>query len=150
MPSPVHAGRCLRTRVAGAFTAGVFTSDSHDVYPGTITAALGAAVRYRTNRHLNNHLEQDHSGSKQRIRPMGGFKSVESATRFCRVHDEVGNFLRPRSRRNEGVFLAQRRLRGSALQIMFRLQRVAKISDYSICYRSAVAYQHYLDTTTCE
>jgi len=40
---------------------------------------------------------------------MGGVKSVESAKRFCRVYDEVRNFLRPRSRRNEGVSLAQRR-----------------------------------------
>ena len=52
-------------------------------------------MRHRTNRYLNNHLEQDHRGIKQRTRPMGGFKSVESATRFCRVHDEVRNFLRP-------------------------------------------------------
>jgi len=41
---------------------------------------------------------------------MGGFKSVESAQRFCRVYDEVRNFLRPRSRRNESVSLARRRL----------------------------------------
>jgi len=26
---------------------------------------------------------------------MGGFKSVEWARRFCRLHDEVRNFLRP-------------------------------------------------------
>ena len=43
-------------------------------------------------------------------RSMGGFKGVESAQRFCRVHDEVRNYLRPRSRRNEVVSLAQRRL----------------------------------------
>ena len=60
--------------------------------------------------YLNNHLEQDHGGIKQRIRPMGGFKSVESANRFCRVHDEVRNFLRPRSYRNDVVSLAHRRL----------------------------------------
>jgi putative transposase len=71
---------------------------------------LGAAVRHRTNRYLNNHLEQDHRGIKQRTRPMCGFKSVDSAKRFCRVHDEVRNFLRPRSRQNEVVSLAQRRL----------------------------------------
>ena len=86
------------------------TSDGHDAYPGAIKAELGEEVRHRTNRYLNNHLEQDHRGIKQRIRPMGGFKSVESAQRFCRVHDEVRNFLRPRSCRNEVVSLAQRRL----------------------------------------
>jgi putative transposase len=71
---------------------------------------LGEEVRHRTNRYLNNHLEQDYRGIKQRIRPMGGFKSVESAQRFCRVHDEVRNCLRPRSRRNESASLARRRL----------------------------------------
>jgi transposase-like protein len=86
------------------------TSDGHDAYPGAIKAVFGEAARHRTNRYLNNHLEQDHRGIKQRIRPMGGFKSVVSATRFCRAHDEVRNFLRPRSRRNEIVSLAQRRL----------------------------------------
>jgi transposase-like protein len=86
------------------------TTDGHDAYPGAITAELGAAVRHRTNHYLNNQLEQDHRGIKQRTRPMGGFKSVESAKRFCRVHDEVRNFLRPRSCRNEVVSLAQRRL----------------------------------------
>jgi transposase-like protein len=86
------------------------TSDGHNAYPGAIKAALGEGVHHRTNRYLNNHLEQDHRGIKQRIRPMGGFKSVESAKRFCRVHDEVRNFLRPRSYRNEVVSLAQRRI----------------------------------------
>src|SRR5262245_58394919 len=86
------------------------TSDGHDAYPKAIKAELGEEVRHRTNRYLNNHLEQNHRGIKQRTRPMGGFKSVESARRFCRVHDEVRNFLRPRSRRKEVVSLAQRRL----------------------------------------
>ena len=90
------------------------TTDGHDAYPGAIKAQLGKGVRHRTTRYLNNHLEQDHRGIKQRIRPMGGFKSVESARRFCRVHDEVRNFLRPRSRRNEVVSLAQRRIRYTA------------------------------------
>ena len=67
-------------------------------------------MRHRTNRYLNNHLGQDHRGIKQRIQSMGGFKSVESAQRFCRVHDEARNFLRPRSRRNEVISLARRRL----------------------------------------
>jgi hypothetical protein len=38
---------------------------------------LGEGVRHRTNRYLNNHLEQDHRVIKQRIRPMGDFKSDE-------------------------------------------------------------------------
>jgi transposase-like protein len=95
--------------VTGQIPARV-TRDGHDAYPGALKAELGEGVRHRTNRYLNNHLEQDHRGIKQRLRPMGGFKSVESAKRFCRVHDEVRNCLRPRSYRNEVVSLAQRRL----------------------------------------
>src|SRR5262244_2185130 len=86
------------------------TTDRHGAYPGAIKTELGEGVTHRTNRYLNNHLEQDHRGIKQRTRPMGGFKCVESAQRFCRVHDEVRNFLRPRSQRNESVSLAQRRM----------------------------------------
>ncbi len=86
------------------------TSDGHDAYPGVIKAELGDAVLHRTSRYLNNHSEQDHRGIKQRPRPMGGFKSVDSAKRFCRVHDQVRNFLRPRSYRKEVVSLGQRRL----------------------------------------
>jgi transposase-like protein len=86
------------------------TTDGHDAYPRAIKAVLGEAMRHRTFRYLNNHLEQDHRGIKQRTWPMGGFKRVESAKRFCQVHDAVWNFLRSRSRRNEGVSLAQRRL----------------------------------------
>jgi hypothetical protein len=41
---------------------------------------------------------------------MGGVKRGESAHRVCRVHDEGRTFLPPRSRRNERVSLAQRRL----------------------------------------
>src|SRR5215510_14279787 len=100
--------RSART-VTGSMPARA-TTDGHSSYPGAIKAELGEAGRHRTNRYLNNHLEQDHRGIKQRIRPMGGFKKVESAQRLCRMHDEVRNFLRPRSRRNEGVSLAQRRL----------------------------------------
>src|SRR5262245_60371225 len=59
-------------------------------------------------------IEPLHRGIKQRIWPMGGFKRVESAKRFCRLHDEVRNFLRPRSYRNEVVSLAQRRWRSVA------------------------------------
>jgi transposase-like protein len=77
------------------------TTDGHDADPGAIKAVLGEVVRHRTNLYLNNHLEQDHRGIKQRILPMGGFNSIESAQRFCRAHDEVRNFPRPRSYRNE-------------------------------------------------
>lgn len=95
--------------VTGSVPARV-TTDGHNTYPRAIQTALGARVCHRTNHSFNNHLEQDHRGSEQRTRPVGGFNSVESARRFCRVHEEVHNFLRPRSHRNERVSLGHRRL----------------------------------------
>jgi len=40
---------------------------------------------------------------------MGGFKRFVSAARFCWVYDEVRNFFRVRSQRNESVSLAWQR-----------------------------------------
>jgi putative transposase len=85
------------------------TTDGHNAYPRAIRAVFGAQVTHRTNRHLNNHLEQDHRGIKQRYRPIGGFKHRTTAARFCRVFDEVRAFLRPQSYRNQFLSLAQRR-----------------------------------------
>jgi transposase-like protein len=84
-------------------------TDGHGSYPGAIKAELGEAIPHRTNRYLNNHLEQDHRGIKQRTRPRCGFKSFVSAERFCRVYEEVRNFFRTRSRRNESISLAWQR-----------------------------------------
>lgn len=86
------------------------TTDGHDSYPRTIRTELGKGVRHRTNRYLNNRLEQDHRGLKSRYRPMRGFKCPRPAARFCRSHDELRNFLRPRARRNQHVSAVCRRL----------------------------------------
>jgi len=85
------------------------TTDGHDSYPGAIKAELGEGIIHRTNRYLNNHLEQDHRGIKQRTHPMCGFKRFASAERFCRVYEEVRNFFRLRFQRNELVSLAWHR-----------------------------------------
>jgi transposase-like protein len=95
------------------------TTDGHSSYPGAIKAELGEAVTHRTNRYLNNHLEQDHRGIKQRTHSMCGFKQFVSAARFCRVYDEVRNFFRLRSRRNEAVALAwQRALHEGRMRVL--------------------------------
>jgi putative transposase len=86
------------------------TTDGHDSYPRAIRTELGKAVRHRTSRYLNNRLEQDHRGLKGRYRPMRGFKCPRSAARFCRGHDELRNYLRPRSHRNQNVPALRRRL----------------------------------------
>jgi putative transposase len=85
------------------------TTGGHDAYPRAIRNVFGERVTHRTNRYLNNDLEQDHRGIKQRYRPMGGFKHRHTAARFCRTFDEVRAFLRPQSRRNQPLSLAQRR-----------------------------------------
>jgi putative transposase len=88
---------------------GRITTDGHDAYPRAIRNVFGDHVQHRTNRYLNNHLEQDHRGIKQRYRPMGGFKHGTTAARFCRLFDEVRAFLRPQSHRNQPLSLQQRR-----------------------------------------
>jgi putative transposase len=85
------------------------TTDGHSSYPGAIKAEFGDTVIHRTNRYLNNHLEQDHRGIKQRTHSMCGFKRFVAAERFCRMYEEVRNFFRVRSQRNEMVPLAWQR-----------------------------------------
>ena len=98
------------------------TTDGHDSYPRAIRTELGEAVRHRTNQYLNNRIEQDHRGIKGRYQPMRGFKSSSSAARFCRSFDELRNFLRPRSNRNQHVPASHRRL-----HILSRSLRVISI-----------------------
>jgi putative transposase len=85
------------------------TTDGHDSYPRAIRTELGKDVRHRTNAYLNNRLEQDHRGIKGRYRPMRGFKCPGSAARFCLGHDELRNFLRPRTRHCQHVPADRRR-----------------------------------------
>jgi putative transposase len=86
------------------------TTDGHDSYPRAIRTELGLGVRHRTNAYLNNRIEQDHRAIKGRYRPMRGFECPRSAGRFCRAHDELPNFLRPRTRSHQHVSASSRRL----------------------------------------
>jgi putative transposase len=87
------------------------TTDGHDAYPRAIRETLGPDVQHRTSRYMNNRMEQDHRGIKQRYDPMRGFGSFEAAARFCTVHDELRDHFRFRQHLNETVSLAdQRRL----------------------------------------
>jgi DDE domain len=98
------------------------TTDGHDSYPRAVREILGSNVLHRTNRYLNNRLEQDHRGIKQRYYPMRGFGSVASASRFCRAFEEVRQFFRVRTTMKQQVSLAQQReafhLRLEALKAM--------------------------------
>ena len=85
------------------------TTDGHDSYPRAIRETLGHEVIHRCNRYLNNRIEQDHRGIKQRYYPMRGFGSVESAARFCRAFDELRHYFRPRHTMGKTVSLAEQR-----------------------------------------
>ncbi len=85
------------------------TTDGHNSYPRAIRETLGNEVIHRCNRYLNNRIEQDHRGIKQRYYPMRGFGSVKSAARFCRAFDELHHYFRPRQTMGEKVSLAQQR-----------------------------------------
>jgi putative transposase len=84
------------------------TTDGHDAYPRAIRTVLGEQVIHRTNRYLNNHLEQDHRGINQRYRPMCGLKHGSTAPHSSLLFDEVRAFLRPRSHRHQPLSLQQR------------------------------------------
>src|SRR5918992_3365997 len=77
------------------------TTDGHGSYPRAICSTLGRHVVHRTSAYKNNRLEQDHRGVKGRTRCMRGFKSLDSAERFCRSHDELRDFLRLRARHDQ-------------------------------------------------
>lgn len=85
------------------------TTDAHISYPRAIRRVLGRKVLHRTNKYLNNRLEQDHRGLKQRYYPMRGFGNFESASRFCSAFDEQRDYFRWRSKPKEKVPLCEQR-----------------------------------------
>ncbi len=85
------------------------TTDGHDAYPRAIRRMLGRKVIHCRNRSLNNRLEQDHRGIKQRYYPMRGFGSFVAAARFCTAHDELRDYFRSRRTLGEAVSLAEQR-----------------------------------------
>jgi transposase-like protein len=85
------------------------TTDGHASYPRAVRETMGDQVHHRTNKYLNNRLEQDHRGIKQRYYPMRGFGNFDSATRFCCAFDELRNYLRPRSTLGKPASLSEQR-----------------------------------------
>jgi putative transposase len=79
------------------------TTDGHDAYPRAIRETLGKDVTHRCNPYLNNRIEQDHRGIKQRYYPMRGFGNVDAAARFCRAFDEQRQYFRVRSTMRQRV-----------------------------------------------
>jgi transposase-like protein len=79
------------------------TTDGHDSYPRAIRETLGEEVMHRCNPYLNNRIEQDHRGIKQRSSPMRGFSNFNSAARFCRAFDEQRHSFRLRTNMRQRV-----------------------------------------------
>ena len=79
------------------------TTDKHPAYTKAIRWIVGRKVLHRHNQYLNNRMEQNHRGIKQRYYPMLGFKLFESASRFCTALDELRNYLRVRAVDDEHV-----------------------------------------------
>jgi transposase-like protein len=70
------------------------TTDIHPAYTKAIRWIVGRKVLHRHSQYLNNRMEQNHRGIKQRYYPMLGFAKFESASRFCTAFDELRNYLR--------------------------------------------------------
>ena len=98
-----------RARAVAGHAPDRVTTDGHDAYPRAIRGTLGRKVIHRRNRYLNNRLEQDHRGIKQRYYPMRGFGSFDAAARFCSAHDELRGYFRSRRTVGEAVSLAEQR-----------------------------------------
>jgi putative transposase len=74
-----------------------------------IRETIGSEIVHRINTYLNNRLEQDHRGIKQRYSPMRGFGSFVSASRFCRAFEEIRQFFRVRTTIKQKVSLVEQR-----------------------------------------
>ena len=85
------------------------TTDKHPAYTKAIRWIIGCKVLHRQNQYLNNRIEQSHRPIKQHYYPMLGFRSFESANRFCTAFDELRNYLRVRSVDDEPIAASGRR-----------------------------------------
>jgi transposase-like protein len=77
--------------------------------PRAIRRTLGRKVEHRTNKYLNNRIEQDHRAVKQRYYPMRGFGTFASAARFCTAFDELRQYFRTRSSSQKSLPLPEQR-----------------------------------------
>ena len=60
------------------------TTDGHSSYPRAIREIMGSNVQHRTSKYLNNRLEQDHRGIKQRHRSTSDRRAFHSSQKlFC-------------------------------------------------------------------
>ena len=104
------ARRFLRRLLDGAGEKPLrMTTDKHPAYTKAIRWIVGRKVVHRHNQYLNNRIEQDHRGIKQRYYPMLGFAKFESASRFCTAFDELRNYLRVQTADGQQISASSRR-----------------------------------------
>jgi transposase-like protein len=65
-------------------------TDQAGCYPPALRTLLPTA-EHRSSKYLNTGLERDHGHLKQRLRPMRGFKQLESADILARGHALIQN-----------------------------------------------------------
>jgi DDE domain len=70
------------------------TTDKEVSYPGALKEVLGRKVEQRANKYLNNGIEQDYRGIKQRNYPMQSFKSETCAATFIAAFEEQRFYFR--------------------------------------------------------
>ena len=89
-----------------------------------ITEELGQDTKHEIRPCTAIPVEHSHRRIKHRYYLTLGFGEFYAAQRFCRAVDEVGDFLRPRLRMTEVVYLRSRRkkfLRGvEELEALFQ------------------------------
>ena len=79
------------------------TTDKHPACTKAIRWIVGRKVLHRQNQYLNNRMEQNHRGIKQRFYPMLGSAKFETASRFCTAFDELRNYLGVQTEGSEHV-----------------------------------------------
>ena len=85
------------------------TTDHHPAYRKAIRGIIGRKVVHRRQQYLNNRIEQDHRGIRQRYYPMLGFGSFAAAARFCEAFDALRQYFRARHHCGENVSLGVQR-----------------------------------------
>lgn len=98
-------GRDLHLKARGRWS---YLNRAIDRHGSPIDVTLS---EHRISAYMNNRLKQDHRGIKDRIHCMRGFKSHETAHRYCREHGELRDLLGPRRRHNQPVSAFLRRFR---------------------------------------
>src|ERR687895_482283 len=78
-----------------AFTPRVLVTDKLGSY-GAAHREVMASVEHRSHRGLNNRAENSHQPTRERERPMKGFRSMGGAQRFLGAFSMISPHFRPR------------------------------------------------------